>query len=301
MKNLLNEQNELTYVRKKLYVKLVKIGEIDKTFYADWIDDFFGSVKNIELLYNQLHEKEYYTKSITDFFMTYACDLYPEAKYCTNYKSSSTTTNTQQVSQPQTITKTFSCIQKSTLLKNIPSEVNGEQSVIYKLSSGGRLEFYSGNKFVYVDFENPNNKTNGTWNCDGDVDFIVNTENKKRLSSKKGQWEKDISETATPLSITNTKITKKGDEGEEVKEVQNLLKQSGYHEVSKDGTVDGVYDQRTQQMVKDFQSANKDKDGNPLKVDGVAGPTTIEALKRNKLHENFIKLIVDKNLKSISK
>jgi len=300
MKKILSEQNEKTRIRKKLYEKLVDANEIHNTWYVDWIDDYFGSISRVEDLYNILHDAQYYEKSKTEFFMDFACDLYPEAVYCKNYKPKNSS-STQQTTQPQTITKTFSCIQKSTLLKDIPSVVNGEQSVIYTLSSGGRLEFYSGNKFIYVDFENPNNKTNGTWNCDGNTEFIVNTENKKRLSSKVGHWEADISETATPLSITNTKINKRGDEGEEVKEVQNLLKQSGYKDVSKDGSVNGVYDQRTQQMVKDFQSANKDKDGQPLKVDGVAGPTTIEALKRNKLHENIIKLIVDKNLKSISK
>ena len=76
---------------------------------------------------------------------------------------------------------------------------------------------------------------------------------------------------------------------------------NGFKNVSKDGTADGIFGSRTLGAVKDFQSANKDKKGNPLKVDGIVGSSTMEALKRKNLHENIIKKVLKRNLEMKNK
>jgi len=48
---------------------------------------------------------------------------------------------------------------------------------------------------------------------------------------------------------------------------------------SEDG-VDGIFGDRTERAVKDFQGNNKDWEGNSLKVDGLVGPETSDALNR---------------------
>ena len=98
---------------------------------------------------------------------------------------------------------------------------------------------------------------------------------------------------------TQPKLVRKGDNGMEVEEVQDLLKNTGHNNVSKSGETDGEFNHRTRNSVRDFQSANVDKDGKNLKVTGYVDKPTLDALRRKSLHEN-IKKIVDSNLKTIS-
>jgi len=62
-------------------------------------------------------------------------------------------------------------------------------------------------------------------------------------------------------------LSKYGSSGEEVKQIQQKLKEWGYYK----GNVDGVYGSQTQQAVKNFQKANG------LKQDGIAGEKTLSA------------------------
>lgn len=65
------------------------------------------------------------------------------------------------------------------------------------------------------------------------------------------------------------KTLRKGDEGPEVRSLQELLRERGYGvEVS------GVFDAQTLRAVRAFQSQNLDQHGQPLVVDGVVGPLT---------------------------
>jgi len=59
-----------------------------------------------------------------------------------------------------------------------------------------------------------------------------------------------------------------GSRGQEVKDIQYLLRKWGYY----DGLVDGIYGYKTYQAVRRFQAKNG------LKVDGIAGPQTLAAL-----------------------
>lgn len=63
-------------------------------------------------------------------------------------------------------------------------------------------------------------------------------------------------------------ISKYGSNGDEVRKIQEKLKEWGYYE----GNVDGIYGSKTYNAVKKFQSKNG------LKVDGVAGEKTLAAL-----------------------
>ena len=61
---------------------------------------------------------------------------------------------------------------------------------------------------------------------------------------------------------------KRGSRGEDVKEMQQALKEQGFY----DGKTDGVYGKGTMNAVKAFQSENG------LKADGIAGPETLKKL-----------------------
>ena len=59
-----------------------------------------------------------------------------------------------------------------------------------------------------------------------------------------------------------------GDKGENVRQLQGILRLAGYY----DGEIDGSYGPKTTKAVTDFQAANG------LEADGIAGPKTLEVL-----------------------
>lgn len=63
-------------------------------------------------------------------------------------------------------------------------------------------------------------------------------------------------------------LSKNGSSGEEVRKIQTKLKNWGYY----NGSVDGVYGWQTENAVRSFQKKNG------LKVDGVAGEATLNAM-----------------------
>lgn len=69
---------------------------------------------------------------------------------------------------------------------------------------------------------------------------------------------------------TMSNTMRPGDRGENVRQLQGILKLAGYY----DGELDGSYGPKTTGAVKEFQAANG------LEEDGVAGPKTLEALRR---------------------
>ena len=70
------------------------------------------------------------------------------------------------------------------------------------------------------------------------------------------------------LCVNAGAILKNGSRGEEVKKIQTKLKNWGYY----NGSVDGVYGWQTENAVRSFQKKNN------LKVDGVAGEKTLNAM-----------------------
>lgn len=72
--------------------------------------------------------------------------------------------------------------------------------------------------------------------------------------------------TTTALTVFAT--SRRGSSGSEVRKIQEKLKRWGYYS----GSVDGIYGSGTENAVKKFQKANG------LKVDGIAGKATLNAM-----------------------
>lgn len=73
--------------------------------------------------------------------------------------------------------------------------------------------------------------------------------------------------------MNNVNALRHGDKGENVKQLQRVLRLLGHY----DGNVDGSYGPQTTKAVKAFQAANG------LESDGVAGPKTLDALRKAEL------------------
>ena len=73
--------------------------------------------------------------------------------------------------------------------------------------------------------------------------------------------------------LKNAKALRPGDKGENVLQMQRILKLLGHY----NGELDGSYGPKTTEAVKLFQMANG------LSADGLAGPETLEALRKAKL------------------
>lgn len=290
--------------RVNLYHILVDAKFITTTLYPDWSQKYFSSEEGVVNLFKILEKYKFYTNPINEFFKKYACDLFPNSKYCGGQSTQSQNTQTNQTQQDvkydAPMNGVFSCILKSGLLSSYSKKIDGTESLTYWLPTGGEFKFLQDKSFVY--FNKNNNKTvKGKWDCNGVDNFIVNMENNARLDSKVGKWKYDIQPQSSINEKDNTThLIKKGDSGEHVKEVQELLKNNGHSNVSKDGESDGVFGDRTHNAVRDFQSSNKDNEGQDLKVTGHVDKATMDALKRKNLQEN-IKKVVDRNLKTISK
>jgi len=70
---------------------------------------------------------------------------------------------------------------------------------------------------------------------------------------------------------------RKGEQGSQVRQLQQLLVQRGYA-----ADVNATFDTRTWQALRAFQTQNLDQHGQPLVVDGVAGPLTWWSLQHPK-------------------
>lgn len=76
------------------------------------------------------------------------------------------------------------------------------------------------------------------------------------------------STTPTFSSDTVSALSKRGSRGEEVKKIQQKLKELGLYTIA----VDGIYGAKTEEAVRAFQKQKG------LAVDGIAGPNTLKAL-----------------------
>jgi peptidoglycan hydrolase-like protein with peptidoglycan-binding domain len=85
----------------------------------------------------------------------------------------------------------------------------------------------------------------------------------------------------TTLTIEDLKsgqTVSMGKKGPVVGEIQKLLVDAGYKDVSKSGQPDNMFGSLTKGQVEKFQSENKDDKGEQLKKDGIVGQKTINAL-----------------------
>jgi murein L,D-transpeptidase YcbB/YkuD len=76
----------------------------------------------------------------------------------------------------------------------------------------------------------------------------------------------------------------KGDKKSLVETLQTMLRDLKKYDLGSFGPnndgVDGTFGNSTEDAVKQFQKEHKDWDGNALKVDGLVGPETADALNR---------------------
>lgn len=84
--------------------------------------------------------------------------------------------------------------------------------------------------------------------------------------------------TLTIEDLKNGRTVSMGVKGPIVKQIQELLIDSGYKDVSKSGQPDSMFGSLTKGQVEKFQSDNKDDKGEQLKKDGIVGQKTINAL-----------------------
>lgn len=68
-----------------------------------------------------------------------------------------------------------------------------------------------------------------------------------------------------------SRLLKKGDQGDEVRQIQTLLTEKGF---LTNEEMSGVFDNETFRAVRTFQSQNLDQQGQPLTVDGKVGELT---------------------------
>ena len=179
--------------RVALYLALVDAKIITKELYPDWVDFHFNSENNVSNLYNFLLRNQLFIGNLDEksFFKNFACDVSNDCSFCINTIQLSTENNTP-ISNNSQINETFSCLINCEILKGVSRTFNGLESVTYKLSTGGELQFYKNKSFIYISRNDPNRKIKGKWECNGLNDFIANTENNARLDSKKGYWEYDV-------------------------------------------------------------------------------------------------------------
>jgi hypothetical protein len=84
--------------------------------------------------------------------------------------------------------------------------------------------------------------------------------------------------TLTIEDLKNGKTVSMGMKGSVVGEIQKLLIDKGYKNISKSGKPDNLFGRLTKAQVENFQTENKNDKGESLKKDGIVGPETIKSL-----------------------
>lgn len=190
-----------------------------------------------------------------------------------------------------TVTDPFACVSKTT--SNVKVAADKKTATI---SSGDIWTFYSDGSFTYK-YKNSGNIDKGTWTCDGTDNYKITLDNGDTFDLKTNTWTDGSSSSSsssnssgssssgsssTAPAFTNTSLTiddlKAGKEvsmgmkGAVVGEIQKLLIAAGYKNISKSGDVDNRFGNRTKSSVEKFQTDKQ------LKVDGIVGDETINAL-----------------------
>ena len=152
-------------------------------------------------------------------------------------------------------------------IKSYPSCVQG-----FKIETIGNLVFirgegdYKGYKFFNNNnYYNDNNSKKGKYDCDGNTIRIDPTTPITTVTPTPFTWTEI---TKTGDDILNGFLVKKGMKGDIVSEIQKNLIKHGFKFISKDGSADGKFGQRTKSSVIEFQTKNN------LNDDGTVGPYT---------------------------
>jgi hypothetical protein len=263
--------------RIKIYQGLKADGETDLGF-LDFNKKYFGSEQATSNFYQMLVSAQdpkgvfYYNDTIQNFFKKYACDLFPNSKYCGGSGSATTTPGTS----------VFACIEAAHTSGR--AYTSGRTQLHIARTGGSKHIFKNDYNFTYL---MGTGRHTGTWACDGTNNYKITLTNGQTYSSKDHKWSPVPQTPPTPAptpapttgggatstaltaeDLKNGRFVKSGMKGDIVGKIQELLISKGYKNISKDGKVDKVFGGRTKKMVKDFQSANG------LEDDGAVGPLT---------------------------
>jgi hypothetical protein len=131
----------------------------------------------------------------------------------------------------------------------------------------------------------------GKWGCDGESEYKIVSDDGEIYESKDRptKWKKSSSSdgstkptwketTLTIEDLKNGKTVSMGMKGSVIGEIQKLLIDKGYKNISKSGEPDNLFGRLTKVQVEKFQTENKNDKGESLKKDGIVGPETIKAL-----------------------
>lgn len=152
-----------------------------------------------------------------------------------------------------------------------------------KLTTDKKSVVLMGDDFNWTFFENyryyqDNPERKGTWSCDGPDHYIMKSDSGRTYSSKTNQWTDPNLNCAASLDEIkqgSLKILKHGCKTDAVKKLQEMLGLPANHQT-------GFFGNITKGKVVEFQKANKDAEGNPLKPDGIVGDKTYNALVKAK-------------------
>jgi hypothetical protein len=139
-------------------------------------------------------------------------------------------------------------LHRKLIMEQTQSEVEGQVS----------LDFFEKNKI----YELPSETTDGDNGTSG-------------TSGTSGGFQET---TLTIEDLKSGQTVSMGKKGPVVKQIQELLIDAGYKDVSKSGQPDSMFGSLTKGQVEKFQSENKDDKGEQLKKDGIVGQKTINAL-----------------------
>jgi hypothetical protein len=181
----------------------------------------------------------------------------------------------------------FACVSKTTSNFKLAAD---KKTATTNTSGGDIWTFYSDGSFTYK-YKNGGNIDKGTWTCDGTDNYKIALDNGDTFDLKRNTWidgssssssSSNSSGSSTAPAFTNTSLTiddlkagkevSKGMKGAVVGEIQKLLIAAGYKNISKSGDVDNRFGNRTKSSVEKFQTDKQ------LKVDGIVGDETINAL-----------------------
>jgi peptidoglycan hydrolase-like protein with peptidoglycan-binding domain len=177
---------------------------------------------------------------------------------------------TAQQTQPSTETGTWqSCVASRKDINYNESKTTGTYTS--SVENVGNVTLNINGTFTATGSKFPNG---GNWSCTTTgkifLDYPKSTQQSATQTKPKFEWKTTL---ATPENVENGELIKYGMFGSIVKQIQQLLINNGYKDISKTGQADGKFGNRTKNAVLSFQKDNG------LTQDGVVGPKTWNTLQ----------------------
>jgi hypothetical protein len=291
--------------------KFAELGDKNPYSTIGQLNNEYESEAGIRNLINniKIHFGRTYTKE--EFIKKFACDkdAFKNSRYCSSSSQPNPVTPQLPIDPiPQLpIDTILSCVENyyNQRNKKIYSTVPGWISVEVK----DTIWSFSKNK-DWSQYNKEKKKISwiGKWECMGDSGYQIIASDGDKYTTESNKWlgkeqpllppgespsTGGLPSTGVPPSTggynwRNTTLTidelksgktvSMGTKGPVIGEIQKLLIDAGYKDVSKSGEPDNLFGSLTKAQVEKFQSENKDDKGEQLKKDGIVGTKTITAL-----------------------